>query len=116
MNANNEDLPDRVRRERQRRDWTQKDMAKRVGMSVRAYQNFETRKGSPQGANLRAILRAVDLDPEGEDVAETTREDWPRDIRVFLDVMGAYLATMGEADRLETMHRLTRQIFEGRLT
>lgn len=110
------DLPARVRAARKARGWTQAETAERAGISPRAYQNFETSKGTPQGANLRAILRAVDLDTAGEDTADTTRAEWPRDIHVFLDVMGAYLSTLSEPERLEQMHALTRQIFEARRT
>jgi transcriptional regulator with XRE-family HTH domain len=107
------DLPTRVREERKRRRWTQKDMAAKTGMSLRAYQGFESRSTSPQGANLRAILAAVEIDTTQEEIAEATREDWPRDIRVFLDMMGAYLATMPDEDRLAVMSAMTRRIFNG---
>lgn len=114
MYALKDDLPARVREARKNRGWTQKEMAERVGMSLRAYQAFESRETSPQGANLRAILRVVEMSTEDEDVAEATREEWPRDIRVFLDVMGAYLSSTPEAARSDAMHDITRRIFEAR--
>lgn len=114
MNELQEDLPGRVRTERKNRGWTQQDMADRANMSLRAYQGFESRKSSPQGANLRAILRAVGMSADQEDIAEATREEWPRDIKVFLDMMGAYLDTMEPDVRLEVMHTITRQVFESR--
>ncbi|HET7386113.1 MAG TPA: helix-turn-helix transcriptional regulator [Nocardioidaceae bacterium] len=113
MNADG-DLPARVKAERKSRRWTQKELAKKAGMSVRAYQMFENRQSTPQGDNLRAILRAVDMDDSAEAAAEATREEWPRDIRVFLDMMGAFLATMTEEERVQFMRSETRKIFESR--
>lgn len=84
-------------------------------MSLRAYQMFETRKTTAtHPENLRAICAVLDLDPDGEDVATTTRAGWPLDVQVFLDVMGAYLVTLDDGPRLEAIHDLTRQIFEAR--
>lgn len=86
-------------------------MAARAGMSVRAYQNFEGRKGSPQGENLRAILRAVEIDEVGEMRAQLTREGWTPPIAVFLDMMGAYLSTLDEDTALDVMQAMTRDAF-----
>lgn len=109
-----DDLPGRARLERKRRRMTQEQVAEQAGMSLRAYQMFETRKANPQGENLRAILRVLDIDPDGDITAETTRAEWPADVSVFLDVMGSYLVTLPERDRLSVIHDLTRQIFEAR--
>lgn len=113
MNAT--DLPGRVREERRRRKWTQRQMAEKAGVALRTYQNFEARTGSPQGANLRAILAAVEMDDSQEALAEATRDEWRPSTKVFLDMMGAYLETMPEKDALEITHQITRQIFEARL-
>lgn len=116
MNNNHEDLQGRVRTERKNRGWTQTEMAEKVGMSLRAYQMFETRKSMPQGQNLRTILRTLDMNFEGDEIAAVTRSEWPLHIQVFLDAMGAYLDTMTEDQQLEVIHDLTRQIFAGNRT
>lgn len=110
------DLAGRVRAIRKGRKWTQKQMAVEAGMSVRAYQNFETRKGEAQPENLRGILRAAGLDAEqpvseDEQVAAETRASWPPVVAVFLDMLGAYLNSLPEGERLEAIHDLTRQVF-----
>lgn len=111
MNAA-EDLVERVRSARKSRGWTQRQMAEQAGVSLRTYQNFENRAGTPQGANLRAILKAVEIDTIGEDTAEATRDAWPPDIRVYLDVIGAFLSTMSEEERADFMHDSTRRIVD----
>lgn len=73
---------------------------------------FETRKSSPQGENLRAILRAVGIDESGEIQAEATRESWSPQIRVFLDMVGAFLDTMDEDAQLDFIRDETRRLFQ----
>lgn len=105
-----EDFPARVRGERKARGWTQSQMAEAVGMSLRAYQGFETRKNVPQPENLRRISEVAGIDLNGE---EGTQETWDPEVQAFLDMMGAYL-TYGVAEdrRRAVIHDLTRQIFQ----
>jgi transcriptional regulator with XRE-family HTH domain len=110
--SNDDDLAGRARRERRRQGLTQEQVAERAGVSLRAYQMFETRKSVPQSENLRAILGVLDIAAEGDATAQTTRSGWPLDVQVFLDVMGAYLVTLSEEVRLSVIHGLTRQIFD----
>ncbi|HET7387341.1 MAG TPA: helix-turn-helix transcriptional regulator [Nocardioidaceae bacterium] len=105
------DLPERAFKRRKDRKLTQEQVASGAGVSLRAYQGFESGKSSPQGGNLRAILAFLDIDPDGDDDAATTRTTWPADVQVFLDVMGAYLATFPDVERLDAIHNLTAQIF-----
>lgn len=109
----NDDMPGRVRAERKRRRLTQEEVADAAGVSLRSYQMFETRRSVPQAENLRSILAALEIEP-GDETARTTRAGWPPDVQVFLDVMGAYLVTLSDEDRLTTIHNVTRQIFESR--
>ena len=114
-----DDLPARARAARKSRGWTQDQAATQIGMSLRAYQNFESRNGTPQPENLRNIVRVYELDAasmngSGDAVAEATRSSWPLDVQVFLDVMGAYLVTLPAGERMDTIRTLTRQIFEAR--
>lgn len=110
----NDDLAARVRAARRQRQLTQEQVAEQAGVSLRAYQMFETRKAVPQPGNLRAILKTLEVDPEGDDTARATRSEWPHAVQVFLDVMGAYLMTLSEDDQLLVIHDVTRQIFAAR--
>lgn len=117
------ELRHRVRAERKSRHWNQTEVAKRAGMSLRAYQMFESGDSSPQPSNLAAILKAVDLKGVEDSPADGVLTDdgrcatcerplWPRDVQVFLDTMGAYITSLDEADRLRTIQDLVRQIFK----
>ena len=46
----------RLRAHRLQRNWTQSDLARRAGISVQSYQNFETGYGNITLANLLRIL------------------------------------------------------------
>jgi transcriptional regulator with XRE-family HTH domain len=46
----------RLRAHRLRRNWTQSELARRAGISVQSYQNFETGYGNITLANLLRIL------------------------------------------------------------
>lgn len=112
MTMNAENFPARVRAARKRRKWSQQDLADAAGVSLRTVQNMESGEVKTQPANLAAILAATGIDPDGASVATQTREAWPTDLQVFLDVMGAYLMTFPEDERIRRIHDLTRQIFE----
>ena len=111
MDATRKVLRARARDRRKELGLTQKQMAERAGISVRAYQNFENAKGWPQPTNLEAILGATGVDSTPDAIAVATRGDWPGDIKVFLDMLGAYLATMDDEQRLESIYRMTREVF-----
>jgi len=49
-------LLSRLRAQRLRRNWTQSELARRAGISVQSYQNFETGYGNITLANLLRIL------------------------------------------------------------
>ena len=109
------DLREKVRERRRERGWTQEDMANRAGISVRAYQNFETGHGRPQTANLQAILRAAELEADGLGVeGAATREGWRPAIKVYLDTLGAYLETMTDEELDEYIVTSVREIFQRR--
>jgi transcriptional regulator with XRE-family HTH domain len=113
MDATREALRTKVReRRKDELKLTQEQMAARAGVSLRAYQNFETGNGWPQPSNLSAILDAAGVElPDA--VAAAARDEWPRDIKVFLDMLGAYLDTMTDEERLAFIHRMTREVFNG---
>ena len=76
----------RLRAQRLRRNWTQAELARRAGISVQSYQNFETGYGNITLANLLRILgilgfsnRLALLIPEPEE--ERTLRDVNRPLR-----------------------------------
>lgn len=113
MDATRDDLRNRVRDRRKALGLTQEQMAERADVSLRAYQNFETGKGWPQRANLHKILSAAGVELDPDTLAAATRDEWTRDVKVFLDMLGAYLDTMSDQERLEFIHRITREVFNG---
>lgn len=100
--------------ERKRRGLTQRELAQSAGISHRAYQDFEAGKTKPQRDTLRKIVEALDLQMEGAEVAQMTREARPRETQVFLEMLGAYLDTMTPEQRMAFIHDETRKIFNGR--
>lgn len=108
------ELREQVRAKRRELGLTQTQIADAAGISLRTYQTFESGERHPQGGNLRAILRAVEINDADETLAEETREGWPGDVQVFLDVLGAYLATLSVEARAQFMRDLARRIFEDR--
>lgn len=89
---------------------SQQDVADAAKMSLRAYSDFENGKSqNPQGDRLERILAHVGI--ADDETATETREGWPADVQVFLDMLGAWLSTKGEAERLEIIHEQTRRIF-----
>lgn len=113
MDGNEPDIRSRARTERKARKWTQKEAATRAGMSLRAYQAFETGETKPQSENMAGIIRALELADEGEGaaVAEQTRQSFPLHIQVFLDALGAWMLTMTEEECLRFIGDETRRIF-----
>lgn len=76
----------RLRAQRLRRNWTQAELARRAGISIQSYQNFETGYGNITLANLLRILdilgfsdRLALLIPEPEE--ERTLRDVNRPVR-----------------------------------
>ena len=109
-----DDFPARVRAERKRQRVTQQQLADAAHVSLRTIQMFEGRKSATTPANRHAIAEALGLDENGNGTAAETRANWPAEVQVFLDVIGAYLMTMPEERRMRVIHDLTRQIFEAR--
>lgn len=54
-------LLERVRAHRLRLNWSQAELARRAGISVQSYQNFETGHGNITLANLLRILGVLGL-------------------------------------------------------
>jgi transcriptional regulator with XRE-family HTH domain len=101
--AQRRQLASQIRQERKSRGMSQEDLAEASGVSLRAVQNAELGKSTPQEGNLLAMLDVLGMRPN----AEQTRQEWPQDVKVFLDVMGAYLSTLPEATRMSKYRELT---------
>lgn len=91
-----------VARARKQRGWTQKDLAEQSGVKLRTLQDVEldTHK-KPQRATRLRLAQALGL--QGD--AEQERSDWDRDVKVILDLVGAYLMTLQPDARLEWVRR-----------
>lgn len=117
-----EDAPDarplhvRIAAERRRRmktdraTWTQEAVAKRAGISKRTYGSFEKGQTAEQSATRRAILRVFGMDETAEDTRDETLESFPADVQVFTEMLGAFLSTMDEAERIAFIKDTTRRI------
>jgi hypothetical protein len=76
---------------------------------LRAVQNAESGGNVPQEGNLLAMMDVLGMHPD----AEQTRQEWPQDVKVFLDVVGAYLSTLPEPARMARYRELTLYIVGG---
>src|SRR4051812_27908858 len=104
-------LADAVHGARKRKRWGQQELADRAGVSLGVISNLERKRTRPQPANERAILTALGIEtPEDAEQYDEERRAWPRDVAVFLDVMGLFLAGTPEEARADIIHDLTRQI------
>jgi transcriptional regulator with XRE-family HTH domain len=104
-------LADAVRDARKRKRWGQRQLAEKANVSLGVVSNLERGKTRPQPANERRILSALDIETD-EDAAqnEEDRREWPRDVAVFLDVMGLFLKGVPEQARADIIHDMTRQV------
>lgn len=87
-----------VARARKHRGWTQKELAARSGVKVRTLQDVEAdRHQKPQRDTRLRLSETLGLlgDPEQE------RAEWDDDVKVILDITGAFLMTLNPAERLE---------------
>lgn len=110
-----DELAERVRTERKNRRWTQRELADRAEVHLGTVSNFERRKSDPQASHLRSILRVLGIEAEGGDQrANHTREEWPQDVKTFLDIMGIYLTALPDERREQIIYDITRQIVTGR--
>ena len=88
--------------------WTQEQLASESGMSDRAVSDFVRATTTPNEETLDAIARAMNVLPNPNDV----RASWPKEMQVFLDLIGVWLMARPEAEREALMRDLARQIAE----
>lgn len=96
--------------------WTQEEFEARSGVPVRTLQAILAGKSKrPQRTTREGIERAAaQIEAAlGLSTPEKTTETWPRDVRAFLDTLGAFLVyTLPEDEREEWIHQENRRIFE----
>ena len=109
MNA--ETYGQQVARLRKELGLTQQQLAEQSGVPKRTIQDVEgDKRGKPQRSTRLALNKALGI--EGH--AEAEREEWPDDVKVILDILGAYLMTMTPSERLAWMSEITPRVVGGR--
>lgn len=98
---------------RKAKRYTQQQLADEAGVSLGVISNLENGKTVPQGANRRAITKALGVDVFGEDVAQLARDMWPEDVQVFADVLGGFLARLNPEDRANRVARWMAEVVNG---
>lgn len=109
-------LGQRARLARKRLKLTQQEIADKAGVSLGVISNLENGKTVPQGANRRAIAKALNEDVFGDNIAQATRDLWPGDVQVFTDVLGAYLASLDPETRAQQVAQWMSEIVNRRST
>lgn len=101
-----------VVRVRNEKGWTQDDLARESGVPRRTLQNYEADAvDRPSRKNVLAINRALDI--EGD--LQVERSGRPRNVELFLDMMGTHLMNLDEVARIDLMADLTKRIYRGEL-
>lgn len=110
-----------IRAARRARGWTQRELARQSGVSNSSIQDLESDVYKrPHEQNLREVARVLDLDfadlmgvgGEGVDPGDSVRVAiMPRDVRVFLDMLGGWLTGLTPERREKEMKTLTSMVF-----
>lgn len=93
-----------VRRLRREQGMTQAQLATASGVSYRTIQDVEGDKHEKPQRGTRLALNAV-LGIAGDPDEE--RAAWPEDVRVILDIVGAYLMTITPEQRIRWVSRIS---------
>lgn len=109
-------LGERVTVARKARRLTQQQLADEAGVSLGVIGNLENGKTVPQGANRRAIAKALGEDVFEDGTAQAARDLWPADVAVFTDVLGGYLARLDPDARAAQVAEWMAQIVSQRNT
>lgn len=96
-----------IRRQRKAMKLTQGALAAAAGVSTRTIVSIEKGEHSTQPGNTDAVMRILGLDVE----PTVDTESWPADVAVFLDMMGAYLSTLTEQQRLAVIREITASMY-----
>lgn len=107
-------LGEKVAAARKAQRLTQQQLADAAGVSLGVIGNLENGKTVPQGANRRAITKALGQDVFGDGTAQAARDLWPTDVQIFTDVLGGYLARLGPDARSEQVAKWMAEIVNDR--
>lgn len=99
-----ENFAQQIRDARRAKGWTQKQLAERAGVSLRAIQAAEAGESRPQPGNMHALRRALEVDAQADD----TRAAWTDDVHVSLDIIGHMLATFEPDEREDVVRQLVQ--------
>lgn len=102
-------LGQRFRAARKARKMTQQELADAVEASLGTVQNLESGKRHTHPNTIIAIRRVLGM--EGDEAA--TIEDWPADVKVITNMIGAWLVAQSPADRELFAVEMTRRIIGG---
>lgn len=105
-----------IRAARRAQGLTQEDLARVSGVSVSTIQNIERDAYTkPHPANLEALCEALGIDvPDvdgGDERAAAVRRQMPRDVEIFLDILGGWLSALDPERRQAEMKFLGQHIF-----
>lgn len=120
-------LADRVREARRARKMSQRELAAAADVSLGMVSNLERQVNVPQPANLRAILRVLDIDapPPGglstpvlaeesggrlEECETCHRVMWPDEYELLFDMLGAYFNALPPDRRQAASRELVRDV------
>ena len=96
-----------VRRLRKDMRLTQDQLADLSGVPKRTLQDVEgDKRDRPHRATVLALNAALEI--EGDPAVE--RGQWPNDVQIILDILGAYLMTLTPEGRVKWMADVTPQI------
>lgn len=107
-------LGERVAVVRKSRGMTQQQLADEAGVSLGVIGNLENGHTVPQGANRRAIASALGEDVFGDGSAQAARDLWPKDVQVFTDVLGGFLARLDPETRADQVAKWMSEIVNQR--
>lgn len=99
-------LEARFRQLRDDEDWTQDMLAAESGVPLRTVSDVLRGASVPNVGTLTKLGRAMGIEP----TPMLEREKWPADVRVWLDMMGLFLAQMPEQQREAIMGEISRRL------
>lgn len=109
-----------VRRLRGERGWTQDELADRAGIPKRTLQDVEAGNGTkgPQRRTREKIDAALGLGLNAEaeviDALIAAAQDWPRDVRTMVLIIGQWFAALPETDRDREFSAVLLRVTGGR--
>jgi transcriptional regulator with XRE-family HTH domain len=98
-----------VRLAREGKRWTQAELAKQSGISLRIIGAIERGEQDTSAPHLYKLQKALGM----EATPERTWQSWDRDVQAFCLAIGAWLSTLSPDERIIRMGRIGGQIMGG---